>query len=326
MFLKELLLGFSLFCFFAFACNENSTGDKRGKSWQPEDGKVIVLAHQHTLVSDEVNLYAGKIDGNKPVGLVLHTALNLKLSQQWFGAWDLEELDRFFETRDYLLPVLMLSIDRTQFNAVCEGKFDESIQRLSAFISSLDRPAYLAIGYEVNNPLFQISPESGKQAFRCMVDKIQAAGTNNLSYVWYINGMNPSYQNFDLMEWYPGDAYVNWIGTSIYKLTPAHYSEDATFSSPNYQRLLEIADEKDLPIMILESSTYAVEKNLALSGQALWESWYVPFFDFVKNKRVKAFAHLNHKWEDSIIKSRYLEEIEDGNYLFANDHAIDLGL
>lgn len=289
--------------------------EKRGAAFAPPEGKLLYLSHQHVYRQEEQAVFVNQA-APYPAGVVFYTSLLLNLSTDLIDSRELSSLLPWLEQREHLMPVLLLSIDRTQFQPICEGRFDDNIAELAGILKKMQRPVYLSVGIEVNNPMYRNDPEEYKAAYRCFVDKLTAHAVDNVSFLWYVIGMKPGYLGLDPMAWYPGDEYVNWLATSIYKFEKEHFLEKALFTGSDHERLLEIAHKRDLPLMIVESSAVSVKKNFALSGTELWEFWYAPFFELLRNHpRIRAFSHLNHDWEDSELKNRWLDKMAGDRFL-----------
>lgn len=180
---------------------------------------------------------------------------------------------------------IALWLGSSQLSEISSGTWDFSIDRIAENFKFYDRPIYFRIGYEFDGPHNAYDPGEYKDAYRHIVDRFREAGVTNVVYVWHSYASYP-YQGYDVMDWYPGDDYVDWIGISYFFTEGNEY----------YQwRLLEIAKEKQKPLMICESSAWRYTSSLKeLSGQAYWDYWYAPYFEFIEsNPEVKAFSIIN---------------------------------
>ena len=117
---------------------------------------------------------------------------------------------------------------------------------------------------------------------------------NNIILVWHSYAMNPTHQERDILEWYPGDEYVDWIGLSYFQVTDEGYH-----SSTNRARVIDIAERKGKPVMIGEASAIRyTARQKTLNGDAYWNYWYKPFFDFIEsNKQIRAVSIINVNWD-----------------------------
>ncbi len=316
--IKNFFFVFSFYVALLLGCTSANVQQKMGINLKPKKGNILYLAHQYSFEDDLVHLFPNISNTNTSAGLVINTSLSLKLSDPLMGSFELSSLDTLFNQYPYLMPVFLCYLDPTQLQPISEGIFDSTLQQFAQYLKKLQRPVYLTIGVEVNSPVYRMEAALYQAAYRYVVEQMQQQGVNNVAYIWYVNGMNPSYLNKDILEWYPGDEYVNWIGTSLYKLTAEHYVERAIFTTSNHERIVAIAKQKKLPLMVVESSAIAVKKNL--NQAQLWTSYYEPFFDFIQgNNQVQAFAHLYKDWQDDILTKKWLERLTNSKLIYSNE-------
>ncbi len=310
-----ILLG----CVLLFGDCQSVRHEKLGAEFIPQGRQVLYFGHQYTYQNDLDSLFTDNLSGKKPFGIVLYTSLNLNLSSKDLGVSTLLDLDTFFEMNPSLIPVMIMQIDKVHYNDLCSGIFDDILESLALFINNLDRPVYLCLGTEVNNPLYRNDPEDFKSAYRCAVDKLHVH-SDKIAYVWYLTSMQTVGQESDLLKWYPGDQYVNWIGTSLFKFIPEHFVDKTLFEKSDLEQILKISRLKDLPVMIVESSAVSVINNLDLKGESLWDMWYRPYFSIINDhKEIKAFSHLNHHWSDTIVRNRWQEQIKSNRIVLGEN-------
>lgn len=182
---------------------------------------------------------------------------------------------------------------------VASGELDANIQRLGEFLISLGKRAvFLRIGYEFDGHDWNHYDRAGyKQAFIRIKEKLDAQGVNNTAYVWQSTGwVSDQYQ---LEDWYPGDAYVDWCGFSF-------------FDRWKEVEMIEFARKKGKPVFIAEASPTISDYTAKFDGdtketllsnpaqaQEAWERWFVPFFDMIEanNDVIKAIHYINCNWK-----------------------------
>ncbi len=307
--------------FIAASCSDQA-GTRLQPSFAPSDGLKMYLCDQYGYLVQKEEIFSSGEQIPGPSGLIINTSVFLDISVKFIDGKSVEDLMPFFREHPNLLPVLMVNIDKSLYVRLWTGEFDDRIKRLAEFIQSMDRPIYIAVGVDVNHPVYANEPNDYTKSYRYFVDELCTHEVPTATFIWPLVGMSPGYQGKDPMEWYPGDQYVNWLGTSMHKITEAHYAVKVQFDKPNFDRLLEIARAQDLPIMVLESSPASVIKNFGYSGDDLWSFWYDPFFDFVeKNTEVKAISHLfpDDIPLDTVILKKWKEQISQDRYLFAGE-------
>lgn len=106
----------------------------------------------------------------------------------------------------------LLSKNKKVMKAITDGKFDFYLESYLKKIKALHGPVFIRFGHECDNPQYPWSsvgentPQEYINAFRYIVNFFDHHGVSNVAWVW-----NPwKYKTMD--EYYPGDAYVDWIG------------------------------------------------------------------------------------------------------------------
>lgn len=195
---------------------------------------------------------------------------------------------------------------------VASGARDANVELLGEFIRRANRPVLLRIGYEFDGSWNGYDPTLYVRAFRRIMDRLRAQGVTNVAAVWQSSGFTTSKST--LLQWYPGDDYVDWVAYSYFKQ-----------SNPS-GGMLTIARERGKPVMIAEATP---QRNLSLGDPVQhWSAWFAPFFTHVRSNSdvVKAVAYINTRWFDQPawsagwgdsrvqirpeIKARWIEELQ----------------
>jgi hypothetical protein len=169
---------------------------------------------------------------------------------------------------------------------VVSGARDAKIDVLGRWITEAEVPVFLRIGYEFDGSWNGYNATQYKAAFRRIVDRLRANGVTNLVTVWQSSGYQTSASS--LLQRYPGDEYVDWVGYSYFN-QPWNPGDG----------MLEIARDRRKPVMIAEATP---KRNLSLGDPvAHWDAWFEPFFDRIEadSDVIKAVAYINSRWFDS---------------------------
>ena len=205
------------------------------------------------------------------------------------------------------------------------GQYDAHIVQMADFFKSLPTTAfYLRIGYEFDGQWNGYNGNSYINAYRRIVDVLRAQGVNNVAYVWQ-SSTSPIDDVLDggrenLMNFYPGDNYVDWFGMSWF-LPP---NETATVGgTPSTQlfladEMVNLARQRGKPMMIAESAPQgydissltnrhispvwdgtAAGGNVNKSASQIWNEWFVPFFNYIDTNDdvIKAVSFINADWD-----------------------------
>lgn len=167
---------------------------------------------------------------------------------------------------------------------VVSGARDANITDLGVFIRSIEQPVFLRIGYEFDGSWNAYDKTLYIQAFRRIMDRLRAEGVTNVVSVWQGSGSNTN--KASLLQWYPGDDYVDWVGYSYFRQ-----------SNPS-GGIMAIARERRKPVMIAEATP---QRNLSLGDPTVhWNTWFAPFFAHIHANAdvVKAVAYINTRWFD----------------------------
>ncbi len=150
----------------------------------------------------------------------------------------------------HAVPLVQLDPTGISLAAIIRGAYDRQLRAYSAAIRSLDNPVFLSFGHEMNGVWYswgcgKASPRLFRAAWRHIHAVITAP---HVIWMWTINDMwyrDPC----PLRPWYPGAAYVNWVGIDGYLRSSVD-----TFTSAfglTLSRLNRIVPGK--PVLIAES-------------------------------------------------------------------------
>ena len=158
---------------------------------------------------------------------------------------------------------------------IIAGQFDAQLTAWGQAAAAQPFPLLVEFGTEVNgqwfpwngkwagggtttgygDPSLPDGPERFRDAYRHVHDVITAAGADNLTWFWHVvpDGQPAAAWN-SVANYYPGDAYVDWSGVSVYG--PIGYGEKwkpfARGMDRAYAELTGVAPSK--PIAVLEYS------------------------------------------------------------------------
>ncbi len=176
----------------------------------------------------------------------------------------------------------------TLYKEIAQGKTDPFIRQWAKSLKSLERPVYLRFAYEMNmtNMDWNATEQNGgPQAFiaawRRIHDIFEAQGADNIRWVWCPHADQQSPHYTDARQYYPGDAYVDWIGLDGYAWR-SQQSFDQIFGA-SYQQL----EKHQKPMMIAEIGTAATDNQP--------DQWIQKTFMQLPKKypRIKALVYFN---------------------------------
>jgi hypothetical protein len=131
--------------------------------------------------------------------------------------------------------------DRFSLTSILAGKWDAYIDQWADEAKAYGRPILVVFGVEMNGHWFPWSgvhyganqpvtistpqgektvykgPETYKQAYRYVVNRVRARGATNILWGFHVNnGSSPPEPWNSFANYYPGDEYVDWLGLSVY--------------------------------------------------------------------------------------------------------------
>lgn len=280
-----------------------------------------------------ITVYTNLSPGNESYGYYNKGLDGIKAKANW-GAGD-SWANSYLQNATYENSMIAIGLSFVNNEKeISKGKHDDLIEELAYWIKSTKRPVFLRIGYEFDG--WQWNHYKKKpylKVWQRIHSIFEAQQVDNVALVWQSKGVG---SNQKILEaWYPGDHLVDWVGYSY-------------FGQPD-QEMLVFARKHKKPVFIAEATPVRQMGSLFFDSdlkneelaKVLWNEWFVPFFDTIKNYSdvVKAFSYINSDWSsqpmwitnptfqkvDSRIQvSKYLSqqwktELEDLRYLNASD-------
>lgn len=330
--------------------NENQNVEvKRRAKFEPTDGKCLVFIGQDTETIGGVKGYNGYCDYfDIPAGITLYSNLSphqnsygfltkgndgIKKMANW-GAGDTCADCHLSETG---FKNTMLSLGISMVNnekAIAQGKYDQLIEELAAWVRQADRPIFLRIGYEFDGwDWNNYKRRHYLSAWERVHTIFQEMQVHNAAFVWQSKGSGTNQKVLE--KWYPGDDIVDWCGYSY-------------FGSPD-EEMLAFARKHQKPVFIAEATPVIQIDNLYFSAklsktgedERIWKTWFEPFFNTLRKNDdvIKAFSYINTDWPSQImwktnpvfkqvdariqsseyVSKRWLHELSDPRFLISSD-------
>ena len=217
---------------------------------------------------------------------------------------------------------------------VANGELDAEIDFLAEFLREFENPVYLRIGYEFDSRENSYDAPKYVAAFRRIVDRIrgqdtrsnrysnansnrfrsrEAARASNVAFVWHTTAFEPR-DKMSIMDWFPGDSYVDWCGISIFQ-QPYECKAEFTFEGcmTYAQNMAGFCKRKHIPLMIAESTPFGGivtpeeakknpnAKNAAGFNGSTWAKWFSTVLHFIDRFDVKLWTYINCDWESQPI-------------------------
>jgi hypothetical protein len=141
--------------------------------------------------------------------------------------------------------------------ATVRGAYDADFRRIAAVIAAFQKPVYLRFAHEMNGDWYPWGsgvngnqPADYVRAWRHVHDIFAAAGAHNARWVWSPDALMTKAPP-PIAPLYPGDAYVDFVGLTVYGHT-AREPDVASTVGPYLQQLHAISHR---PVLLSEVGT-----------------------------------------------------------------------
>ncbi len=231
-----------------------------------------------------------------PAGASFYTALNssgFTEPHANFPGDNHQDLEYLQMVQNPLVIQIGLWMSREQLYQTIAGDQDAQIKQMFESLKALQRPVLLRIGYEFDGPHNRYPPAAYVQAYQRIAKVMR--GARDIMLVWHSYAMIPTYQNYLVTDWYPGDEYVDWIGISVFQIGDEGFHE-----TPNRDKLLAFARAKGKPVVIGEASAIRyTHRQKKLTGKEYWDYWYKPYFELIEqHPEIRATTMIHVDWDN----------------------------
>jgi hypothetical protein len=167
------------------------------------------------------------------------------------------------------------------WGAIASGAEDAWIRQRADAFKAFGKPVYLTFHHEPENDLsVHGTPADYAAAFRHVVDVFRSRGVTNVAFVWTMMSwtFDPR-SGRDPIAYYPGDAYVDFVGSDGYNWYPGKAGARWASFKAIYRPTLDFARAHRKPVIAVE---YGVQEDPRRPGRkARWfrnalaavESW-----------------------------------------------------
>jgi mannan endo-1,4-beta-mannosidase len=187
-------------------------------------------------------------------------------------------------------------------DAILAGRYDEQLDRQARALKALGTPILIRFNYEMTNneenTCFtgfrvkeNLAAASSKYVavWKPVVDRFRAAGATNVKWVWA-----PGHKAYEKGIWqmfYPGSAYVDWIGVDDYNKSgiPQSFATD-----PGIDAFYSATSGMGKPLMVAETAA----SNDPAQNPDPQTLWLTTARQFLKDHpAIKAFVWWNQRNE-----------------------------
>lgn len=144
--------------------------------------------------------------------------------------------------------------------SIIDGEHDEYIRNWARGAAAYNQPFFLRFAHEMNGNWYpwgnsKNDPATYKKMWKHVHDIFEEEGATNVVWVWSPNNTDEFGSSDTILAYYPGDAYVDWVGVSGFNWgttgTATKWSEFEQIIAAAYAQLKTL----NKPIMVAETSS-----------------------------------------------------------------------
>jgi mannan endo-1,4-beta-mannosidase len=157
------------------------------------------------------------------------------------------------------VPLVQMDPTGVSIRAIAAGKYDGYLSAYAAAVRAYRHPVILSFGHEMNGSWSSwgyrhTSPAAFVAAWRHIVTLFRNLEAGNVTWLWTINIVNNTQRGRipPPAPWWPGNAYVTWVGIDGYYLKPGW--QFAPLFGPTISKVRSLTSA---PILIAETGATA---------------------------------------------------------------------
>jgi mannan endo-1,4-beta-mannosidase len=153
------------------------------------------------------------------------------------------------------VPLVQMNPDGISVAGIASGRYDAYLTAYAEAVRAYGHPVIISFGHEMNGPWYQwgythTSAAKFVAAWRHIVTLFRVLGARNVTWLWTINIVNNTQDGRipPPARWWPGSAYVSWVGIDGYYLESS-WQFDPLFG-PTIAQVRALTND---PILIAET-------------------------------------------------------------------------
>lgn len=126
------------------------------------------------------------------------------------------------------VPLVQMNPDGISIAAIASGRYDGYLSAYAEAVRAYRHPVIIGFGHEMNGDWYswgyrKTKPTAFVAAWRHIVTLFRALGARNVTWLWTVNIINNTQTGKipNPAPWWPGNAFVTWVGIDGYYLKPS---------------------------------------------------------------------------------------------------------
>ena len=250
-----------------------------GAKFAPADGQVYLGVSTDIGRLDAFDKAAGLTGSEHPAIYDQYTTPNGSVQSILDNA----------KTRSGMAPMISWNLPMTG-NEVADGSQDSYLWAQAQAVKNYGGPVFIRLDWEMNADFYPgwnlpgVTPAMYIAAWRHVYDIFQQDGVANAAFVWCPNLWNAPGEP-DASTWYPGDAYVDWLGIDAY---PQSAVPSYILTGPGgLDDAAKFAQQHDKPLMVAEWAPALPQPDTAAAMNLIFD------FAAAYPKTVKALVYFD---------------------------------
>jgi hypothetical protein len=219
----------------------------------------------------------------------------------YYSGWGEHFATRFADTVSRHGAVTIMQWDPTGalISRIAGGGYDRYLRSFADSVRNYDRAVVIGFGHEMNATWYSwgyghVRPSVFVAAWRHIVTLFRAQGADNVTWLWTINADLPT--TGPIASWWPGAAYVTWVGIDGYYYIPAN-----NFVSVFGKTIAQVRAITDKPVLLSETAVGPGPNQAAkianlFHGMRQYKTLGLVWFDIAQDD---GLYHQNWRIEDS---------------------------
>ncbi|MEY9965991.1 mannan endo-1,4-beta-mannosidase [Streptacidiphilus sp. MAP12-16] len=185
----------------------------------------------------------------------------LEFYSSWGDGFDTSGVRRIYN--EGALPYMAWEPYKPSLASIAKGDTDSYIQSVAKEVAAANLPIAISFGHEMNGDWYPWGRKGNTaadfvNAWHHIHDLFEQAGATNVIWVWSPNIINPA-PTVKLAPYYPGDAYVDWVGMIGYYTLSGEKTFDTLFG-PTMRQVQGFTKK---PFLISETASQQGKRRLA---------------------------------------------------------------
>ena len=151
-----------------------------------------------------------------------------------------------------VVPFVQIDPTFASVAGIADGAYDEYLRSYADSVRNFGHAVVIGFGHEMNGPWYSwgythVAPATFVAAWQHIVTLFREQGAQNVTWLWTINADRPN--TGPVASWWPGAAYVSWVGIDGYYLRPSD-----TFANVFAPTIKQVRAFTDKPVLLSETA------------------------------------------------------------------------